>query len=334
MADFRPARTRFSTEGLFTDLPSNKAGRAWRDFCAEHIASLDIELREDDRFEGAIEGLSLNADVSVARPALYAKRIARTAAAIRADQDDRVVLIIHATGAPALLRQRGREVAPTPGNALLYSQAHPAELFDVPSTPCLQIVMSHQLLSSRVANPEDLLAMEARANPDALRLLTSYTRLLLDDKFDLGNGLAAAAAAHLLDLASLVLGTDRDSAAHAQEHGVRAARRLEVLQQIAAGFGDPRLSASSVAARLGITPRYVHLLLEQSGRSFSQHLNDRRLAAARAMLADPRQWHLRIADIAYAAGFTDVSHFNRSFRQRYGMTPSDVRAQAIRDGAT
>jgi AraC-like DNA-binding protein len=30
--------------------------------------------------------------------------------------------------------------------------------------------------------------------------------------------------------------------------------------------------------------------------------------------------------VALAAGFGDLSHFNRSFRRRYGATPSDVRA--------
>ena len=32
--------------------------------------------------------------------------------------------------------------------------------------------------------------------------------------------------------------------------------------------------------------------------------------------------------IAYNLGFNDVSHFNRSFRQRFGCTPSDVRSAA------
>jgi AraC-like DNA-binding protein len=35
---------------------------------------------------------------------------------------------------------------------------------------------------------------------------------------------------------------------------------------------------------------------------------------------------LAIIDIAFAAGFGDVSHFNRLFRRRFGATPSGVRA--------
>ncbi len=39
----------------------------------------------------------------------------------------------------------------------------------------------------------------------------------------------------------------------------------------------------------------------------------------------------RIADIAYEAGFSDLSHFNRSFRRHFGLTRSELRAQARRD---
>jgi len=43
------------------------------------------------------------------------------------------------------------------------------------------------------------------------------------------------------------------------------------------------------------------------------------------VLADPRYADRTICDIALAAGFGDLSTFNREFRRRFGMTPSDVR---------
>jgi AraC-like DNA-binding protein len=46
------------------------------------------------------------------------------------------------------------------------------------------------------------------------------------------------------------------------------------------------------------------------------------------LLTDPRCRHRSIIDIAYASGFGDVSHFNRTFRSRHGDTPSGVRAAA------
>jgi AraC-like DNA-binding protein len=47
------------------------------------------------------------------------------------------------------------------------------------------------------------------------------------------------------------------------------------------------------------------------------------------MLTDRRYMHLAIIDVAFAAGFGDVSHFNRVFRRRFGETPSGVRAGAM-----
>jgi AraC-like DNA-binding protein len=54
---------------------------------------------------------------------------------------------------------------------------------------------------------------------------------------------------------------------------------------------------------------------------------DRRLERAVALLRDPGWQQRKISDIAAVAGFTDLSHFNRSFRRRYGATPSDIRNQ-------
>jgi AraC-like DNA-binding protein len=42
---------------------------------------------------------------------------------------------------------------------------------------------------------------------------------------------------------------------------------------------------------------------------------------------------LEDADLAIAAGFGDLSHFNRRFKRRYRMTPTDLRSQA-HSGAT
>jgi AraC-like DNA-binding protein len=43
------------------------------------------------------------------------------------------------------------------------------------------------------------------------------------------------------------------------------------------------------------------------------------------MLRDPRFDSRTISSVAFEVGFGDLSYFNRTFRSRYGMTPSDVR---------
>jgi len=80
-----------------------------------------------------------------------------------------------------------------------------------------------------------------------------------------------------------------------------------------------------IATSLGVTPRYVHLLLEETGRSFTHHVLERRLEKAAVLLRDPLWRARKVADIAAESGFTDLSYFNRSFRRRFGGTPSGIR---------
>jgi AraC-like DNA-binding protein len=114
------------------------------------------------------------------------------------------------------------------------------------------------------------------------------------------------------------------------EPGLRAARRAAILREIERRSADPDLSALTIARQLGITPRYVHLLLADTGKSFTHHVLERRLERAAALLRNPGWRHRKIADIAAEAGFADLSYFNRAFRRRFGATPSRMRA-AVRE---
>ncbi len=112
---------------------------------------------------------------------------------------------------------------------------------------------------------------------------------------------------------------------------VREERRAAILREIEKRIGDPSLSAITVASSLGITVRYVHLLLKETGARFSHHVLDRRLEKAAALLRDPEWQDRLIIEIAAEAGFTDISHFNRAFRRKFRATPSVIRKSSARD---
>ena len=90
------------------------------------------------------------------------------------------------------------------------------------------------------------------------------------------------------------------------------------------------LTIGEVARLHGISASYLRQLFAAVNTSFSQQLLEYRLAAAHRALQDIRHIHHSISSIAYDCGFGDLSYFNRSFRRRYGMTPSDVREGALR----
>lgn len=89
---------------------------------------------------------------------------------------------------------------------------------------------------------------------------------------------------------------------------------------------DPELSPTLAAARMGVSVRTVHLRFQSLGQSFGRWLLDSRLDACAQALRDPVQRACGVSEIAYRWGFNDLSHFNKTFRARFGMTPTHWRA--------
>jgi AraC-like DNA-binding protein len=85
---------------------------------------------------------------------------------------------------------------------------------------------------------------------------------------------------------------------------------------------------TAIAARHRVSPRYIRKLFESEGVTFTEYVLGQRLALAHRLLSSPRSASEKIASIALAAGFGDVSYFYRAFRRRYDLLPTDVRAQA------
>jgi AraC-like DNA-binding protein len=183
-------------------------------------------------------------------------------------------------------------------------------------------------LKTLVADPEDLAGHPVRPGP-ALRLLDGYLQSLTSLEEPPSPELAPIIGGHLLDLVAAALGPTAEAAEIIAKRGVKAARLRAILAEVARRFSDPNFDLDNVAGRLGLSRRYIQELLEETGKSFTEHLVESRLERALAMLSDQRCQHLAIIDIAFAVGFGDVSHFNRVFRRRFGETPSGVRAGAI-----
>ena len=89
------------------------------------------------------------------------------------------------------------------------------------------------------------------------------------------------------------------------------------------GFADPDFGPGEVAAKAGISLRYLQKLFTQRGSTCSEFIYALRLDHAahllhrRALLATNRP----VSEIAYASGFRDYTNFARKFRRRFGRSP-------------
>ena len=311
---------RLSSEAL----PKRDRLAAWRELYGrkflrlEHVPLSDGSLRVDL----ALRPLP---DLGIVKADLSPLRVGRTRELVT-DGNDAVTFQISSTAGKA--SQLGREVAVAAGAAIGMSNAD-LGTFDFPLGAHVRALsLSRRTLATLVPYLDDMLVREVPNETEALWLLKEYLEI-----FDSAPALAAPdlielAVTHVYDLAALSLGATRDAAELASGRGVRAARLTAAKTFVRQHLHRQDLRAGAVAAHLRVTPRYVHVLFESDGVSFLEYVLAERLALAHRILLTDRS--RTISAIALAVGFSDLSYFNRTFRRRFGRTPTDVRAEARR----
>lgn len=100
-----------------------------------------------------------------------------------------------------------------------------------------------------------------------------------------------------------------------------------VLRFIATNYTDPGLDLDTVVAQTGANRNKVNdYLKSELGLTFSAYLNKLRLTEAARLLLEPDG--VTIAEIAYSVGYSNVSYFNKLFKEDYDCTPKVFRTLA------
>lgn len=167
----------------------------------------------------------------------------------------------------------------------------------------------------------------------ALKLLQGWLGAGRDAAADADHELGSLYSRVVVDLISHMLGAAGSERERIERSSLKTARLNSILSLIEREATSPAFGVRQIAVRLGISPRYARKLLEETGKTLSQRVNEVRLQRAFLLLVDPAHHRMTIGEIALLAGFSDISYFNRSFRKRFMMTPRDVRQSATAPGS-
>lgn len=87
--------------------------------------------------------------------------------------------------------------------------------------------------------------------------------------------------------------------------------------------GFRRFRVGELAQRVGLrASRLEHLFKHHTKLSIRNFVKRRRILHAAELIATTDE---RIAQICYAAGFTDPSNFNHAFKEHFGVSPREYR---------
>lgn len=99
-------------------------------------------------------------------------------------------------------------------------------------------------------------------------------------------------------------------------------RFLEKLQQVVSeNLENPEFGAEDFAAAMDMSRMQLHRKLKHlTGLSSMEFLKDQRLKTASTLLS---RRDLSVSEVAYSVGFNDLSHFSKSFKASFGLSPTE-----------
>jgi len=103
-------------------------------------------------------------------------------------------------------------------------------------------------------------------------------------------------------------------------------------QMIHEELGNPELSVTVLAHRLGCNPDYLsHLFRRVRGERLTQYIEERRLLRAAELLQTTPGNHapLSCKEVAWASGFASQSYFIQRFKRRFNLVPLEYRTQSF-----
>lgn len=322
-------RVVFSSDDFDQHLDNKSRMNRWRDVYTANYGETDIQWLGDGPFRARSEFVAFG-DVTAGHIDYMFHHVARSKRQVA--QDSREQLIIgFMKDAPVRAKLGERELDAPANSVFFYSTARPVDFRnELGRIKGNTLVLPHAALAQKVANLDDLVSRLLNPSDPSVNLLARYVELVMSAPGNTSSfGLGEHIRHTLFDLAALAVGAQGENAVLASERGLRAGRLAAIKADIRENIGRRSISPKAVAARHGITPRYLHILFEDQDKTFGEFVAAERLAKASRHLTDPRHIETRISDIAFAVGFEDLSTFNRQFKRHYGVTPSEARHAAL-----
>ncbi len=294
----------------------------WRDFFCRQIVQVDIEPKSDLPLAAAVSLVSSPGLQGMWAQTSIPVRLSRSADMI-VDGVDSVAMIINLAGR-ASVTQASSDATLDELDAIGILHAEPATM-QRSNGAWMALMIPRHALSPAIRSLERATMQLVPNGNEAIGLLVSYMDSLKNRLTMMSPELRNLAVSHIYDLIAMSFGPTNAGAAAALSGGVRAARLHAIKADILKNLASHDLTLANVAKRQRVTPRYIHMIFELEGISFSEYVLEQRLLRALHLMTDKRFAELKVTALASEAGFGDLSYFNRTFRRRFGMTPSDAR---------
>lgn len=98
---------------------------------------------------------------------------------------------------------------------------------------------------------------------------------------------------------------------------------LQLMKEMENGISDPDFTVISLESKMGMShSNFYRKIKNITGQSGKDILLDLRMKRAKQILTDTKG--IRISEVAYMVGYTNPKYFSQSFKEFYGVLPSEI----------
>lgn len=288
----------------------------WNDIASTMIAPVQVEALGDKPFEASLYRRRLRA-CEIVSPVSSPARVFResevNAGVLNIQLQHRGRSTNHTGGRTALLEE-GDFVLYDPGQPLWLTFEEPTQTI-VLRLPLATVEERMPQLRAQVGVP-----VSGRSGSGAL-----FSNFLRQAWGELQRDEDGAWAESLGEAIWPLLGIAYSGTSSHSEPNRRDGRRKALFAAVEADLTDPELDVHRLAHGLGISARYVQMLFAELGTTPRAHIQDRRLELAARRL-EREGMAVTVTEVAFDAGFNDLSSFCRAFRRRFDTSPRDYRS--------
>jgi AraC family transcriptional regulator, positive regulator of tynA and feaB len=299
---------------------------AWADILAATHLAFEIHAthRTPDEFRGAVTRRSIG-DLTLVDCAAspFLGHRGRAVMAPQTRQEDILGFQLVCRGVETV-REGARVLALQPGDVVVWDGHTPTDVEIVEPFHKRTLLFPRDRVLAVCPRLADLRALPPLDGSGAARLLVRYMNALALEQPGLEGAAGVAAANAALELLRAAV----EPCVPTGRAATREAMRAEVRRYVKTHLQDPELGPASIARAYAVSVRALHALFEDVDESVAGMVRSERLARCLEDLQRPNGGS--VTDIAFRWGFCDAAHFSRVFKRAFGVTPSEVRHQALR----
>jgi AraC-like DNA-binding protein len=235
-------------------------------------------------------------------------------------------LLTHHLEGGATVEQHGRKGDIAPGDFCLIDLSRPFRL-QIGTATVQTLYLPLSALRETMPRLDQLSAISLHGHLSSV----SYLRALFQELFARTAELTEAVADRVADAIPHMLAAAFESTVFVEvsPSQLRQQYKQQVRRFVRDHLSDPALCVEMIGAGVGLSPSYIFELFADESLTLMRWVRAERLARCRRELADPALRHRSIAQVAQSWGFGDMTHFSRSFRETFGMSPRGYRQASL-----